>query len=166
MKENGQSLLEIAITLGIVIVVASALAIITINGIKNSQFSKNQALATKFAQEGLESVRTIRDRDYTVCLDKGNPSSCENWSKFWGISCDPSCEVNLSFNKPSCSPTEEEIPFCLIASEKKESIEGKFERQIQVTEAGPNQKQVKSKVSWTDASGTHASELVTILAKF
>jgi prepilin-type N-terminal cleavage/methylation domain-containing protein len=75
---KGQTLIEVLVALGIISVVATALAAVVITSASNAQFSKNQNMATQYTQEGMEIVRRMRDSDYTVfrtynsiyCLDK------------------------------------------------------------------------------------------------
>lgn len=66
INENGQSLLELVIVIAVMVVVIGALTFATIASLRNAQFSKNQAQATKLAQEGLEWVRTGRDRNKSI----------------------------------------------------------------------------------------------------
>src|SRR5438105_921832 len=85
--ESGQSLLEITLTLGIAALVISAIAITTIVGLQNSEYSQNQIQATKLAQEGLEAIRSMRDNDtpvtYSATLYCWNDSDT---SKIWTLS--------------------------------------------------------------------------------
>lgn len=166
-EQAGQTLLEIALTLGVAVIVASAIGIITFNGLKNSQFSKNQAQATKLAQEGLEKVRAIRDRDYTACTIENQPSSCQVWSSFWDFTCSPSCTFVLTDVAGKCSDGPGGIKFCLITSREPETLNpAQFKRQIIISDEGVSQKRVKAQVFWNDASGKHTSDLVTILARY
>ncbi len=63
LSEKGQSLLELLIVMTIVSIVVGGLAFAIIGSIRNASFAKNQAEATKFAQEGIERVRIGRDRN-------------------------------------------------------------------------------------------------------
>lgn len=63
MKKNqGQSLIEMVVAIAVVLIVIVALVAITTVSIRNANFSRNQALATKYAQEGIEKVRAYRDQ--------------------------------------------------------------------------------------------------------
>ncbi len=78
---GGQTMIEVLVALGTAVVVISAITVSVITSLKNSQFSKNQNLATQYAQGGMEIVRQIRNSEYSVfnsledkkyyCLDKG-----------------------------------------------------------------------------------------------
>lgn len=61
-NEKGQSLLELVVSIAIAILVLGALTFAIITSLRNASFASNQAQATKLAQEGLENVRSTRDR--------------------------------------------------------------------------------------------------------
>jgi len=58
---KGQSLFEVMFAVGIAALVMIAIVSLSTRSVKNSDFSKNNALATKYAQEGIEIVRQRRD---------------------------------------------------------------------------------------------------------
>lgn len=172
MRNNyGQSLLELVIALGLLTVVITVLAIATVNGLKNSQFSKNQAQATKLAQEGMEKIRTIRGRNYTVC----GPVGVTSWAALYTVSTSlcssaPECTYvlqNMSQAAASpCTSTEYWLnSAAALASERINVDNTTFERQIKVRDyqSDITQKEVTVMVSWTDISGQHSSKLTTIL---
>lgn len=73
--EKGQTLLEVLIALGVGVFVIVAAATLTSNSISNTQSSKDQNLATQFAQEGIEIARKDRlpaptGSDAVYCLVK------------------------------------------------------------------------------------------------
>ncbi|MCL5433256.1 MAG: prepilin-type N-terminal cleavage/methylation domain-containing protein [Patescibacteria group bacterium] len=78
--QKGQTIIEVLIALSVAVVVIAAISISVISALYNSQFSKNQNLATQYAQEGMEILRQIRNSDWTefssysgsYCLDKGS----------------------------------------------------------------------------------------------
>lgn len=61
-KNSGQSLLEAVIASGMILIVVGGLVAVVVGALKNSQFSKNQALATKYGSEAMEKVRVYRDQ--------------------------------------------------------------------------------------------------------
>lgn len=60
-NEKGQTLLEILFALGVVVVVTGATVTSVTKSLGNSQYAKNQNLATSYAQEGIAVVRKVRD---------------------------------------------------------------------------------------------------------
>lgn len=61
--EKGQSLVEVIIALAVAVIVIIALVRVVVTSIHNASFARNQALATKYAQEGLEKLRAYRDQN-------------------------------------------------------------------------------------------------------
>lgn len=67
---SGQSLVEILASLAVVsLIVAGALVGIS-HALKNSQFSSNQTLASKYAQEGVEKARDLKNQNETLFWQK------------------------------------------------------------------------------------------------
>jgi type II secretory pathway pseudopilin PulG len=60
-KHSGQTLIEMVVAVGMVSLVLVAIVAGIAISIRNSRFSKNKALATRFAQEGIEKFRFYRD---------------------------------------------------------------------------------------------------------
>lgn len=85
--EKGQSLIEVLVGLATAVLIIGAITVATISALNNAVYSKNQNLATNYAQQGIEIVRNLRDRNYsqfqqlngTYCLaktcDKIDPTS-------------------------------------------------------------------------------------------
>ncbi|MBI2021688.1 hypothetical protein HYS93_02255 [Candidatus Daviesbacteria bacterium] len=169
-SQKGQSLLEITVTIGLIVIVVTALTLTTILSLKNSRFSKDQVKATKYAQEGLERVRAIKGRDYAVC--KPSVTSVAKFSELWSTSniCPVGCKFVLTQASISSCPVAlaPDSPFWLLESSSLEQISDGFTREIVIKDIddGTKQKQVFSRVFWSDVSGKHSSELVTILANY
>lgn len=175
MNNKGQTLIELVVGLGLLAVTITILSVATITGLQNSQFSKNQAQATKLAQEGMEKVRSIRERNYTVC----GPSPVKDWNSIYStaMACQPnpaSCSYVLAtLSDPireGCTPSE----FWLNnvnSTQPEEIMTGgvSFNRLIIIKDYGTpsvlTQKEVTVTVSWTDLSGTHSSKLVTVMVE-
>ncbi len=196
MTQKGQSLLEIVTLTGVILAVVTGLTITVINGLKNSQFSQNQTQATKLAQEGLEEVRTIRDRNWMVCI-QGGAQTVLAWKDIFAnnytfgnrnpAAANP-CRTGPASQASSCiyrlNPTATcaslvggapaNTTYTLMSSQLLSNLDipetfpgTPFKRTIFVEDDVSNpttQKKVTSRVSWTDFSGTHQSEIVTVLA--
>ena len=75
--ESGQSLIEILLALALAVVVITGITFGVTSSLKNATFSKNQNLASSYAQEGMEIVRGIRDRSLNVFTSlPGGPNQC------------------------------------------------------------------------------------------
>jgi len=113
--ERGQTLIEALAALAITAIIVTAISVLVTSSLNNSQFSKNENLATKYAQEGMEIVRHVRDLSYnqfrnydgTYCLAKGattlgaSTSSCttpnvDNYVRSAQIQQNPGCGPNLA----------------------------------------------------------------------
>jgi type II secretory pathway pseudopilin PulG len=60
--ESGQTLVEILVAIAMVVLVLVAVVGRSVDSVRNSIFSRNEILATRFAQEGIEWGRSQRDR--------------------------------------------------------------------------------------------------------
>ena len=79
INPKGQTLIEALIALGAAVVIISAIAVVVITSVSNSDFSKYQNLATQYAQQGIDIMRSQSESDWTsftvkagtFCLSKG-----------------------------------------------------------------------------------------------
>lgn len=167
----GQTLLELVVALGLIGVSITAITILNINGLQNSQFSQNQLQATKLAQEGMDLVRVIREQDYTVCAPLNN--NTDLFSKIWdpAFTCpavSSGCNFNIVKAAGTCNLT---LPITttnlwLNLTSNNEILNGfgvRFKRNVTIIDILPNQKEVKVTVKWTDTSGTHVSNVSTVM---
>lgn len=171
MNNRGQTLMELVIGVGLVAVIVGAVAILTVSSLRNTQFSKNQAQATQLAQQNMEKVRTIKNSNFGVCLENELSSGiCSTWEQIWttnfgtmSAGCTTGCTFEL---KNSCTVAGGEVkPLCLSYKAAKTTIGGNFTYQVIVENETVGEKKVTSNVFWTDISGEHSSQLVTVLGK-
>lgn len=158
-NSKGSTLLEVLVSLALVLFVVTALTITTINGLKNSQLSQNQLQATKYAQEGVEQIKQARERNCKIFVTgESDPyvwygPGQSIWNRSLGAT-----DFKLNVSGTECNLNQ-------VNSE--ETIVSKFSRKITLQDDGSNsdRKKVTVKVSWTDFSGAHKSELITILSE-
>lgn len=148
-SEKGQTLLELVVAITVAVLVLGSLVFATITSLRNAQLAKNQAQATKLAQEGLEDIRTLRDRNGGIVYNGINIE----FSDLWGIGF--SCPGNCYFFFNSSG--------VLISSASFENIPPNFKRQILIEGGTSDSKQITAIVQWDDLFGTHQSKLTTIL---
>ena len=165
-NSKGQTMLEIVIMLSVLLIVTSAVVIISVNSLRNSQFSKNQTQATRLAQEGIDKVRTgIKKNCPIVNLDAQSYYWYENAVLVWSISINNgSIPRNYSINLESspCQFTEVSTG----SGDNLDSNFGKlFNRQILISDDTATTKKVNSLVEWTDFSGKHTSNIVTVVSQ-
>ena len=167
--DRGMSLVEVIIAMSVGAVVILALSLLVINSLKNTKHSQTQTLATKYASDGLEKIRTLRDRDGVVNFDYAT-NSCtgvagvaDNFSDLWCIHMSGNCSSGLCYFKLlSNSSLQKATVF-----EYEELPEG-LKRQIIIednltADRFKSEKKVTVKVIWTDTSGAHESNLQTLL---
>lgn len=135
-KKNGQSLLEVLVAMAIAILILAALAMAVISAVRNAQFAKNQTLATKYANEGLEWLRAERDADWTSFTAKAGSSYCLNDLSWVGGSCSGFLLANI-FKREATLIT----------------IEADSKVEVQLT------------VSWRDSLGSHQVTLDSYFTK-
>lgn len=142
-SQGGQSLLEVLVALGIVLLVILALVRAAVVSIRNADFSKKQAQATSYAQEGMENIRAFRD---------------SNWDGFWVVATGATyCLVGAipsgNCPAPTCLTLGNVFTRC-VKIETVDSTLGKERAKVTVT------------VSWTDSVGIHKSELISYFSKW
>lgn len=188
-SERGQSLLEVIIAMAVGILVVTALVFATIFSLRNAQFAKNSAQATKLAQEGIERARIGRDRNQCIInLDSsvdswnGNSSnrSCTGTGSIWTYqisgntltSCEnptiaKKCYFNIDLNGVlNYIGSFASFPESSYG-ENISSANQVFQRVVMLSDDAnyPTQKTVTIIVQWTDFAGPHESKLTTILRK-
>jgi len=122
---KGQTLIEVLVALAIAVVVVTSITILSITSLNNAQFVRDQEQATKYAQEGIEVMRALRNSNYagfaaynnTYCLGAGRQT--------------------LGSPAGDCTPTK---------------IDNKFVRSVQIQQdgCGTSLSSVVVTVAWND----------------
>ncbi len=176
MKQKGQTLIELIISVALILIIITGVTMLTVKGLQNSQFSRNQVQATKLAQEGIEKMRTIRDNSFTIC---GWALSANTVAPngLWSAVCPSGCRYILQSSAGTCNSTATSTLWAnyTASTTTVESIVVggvTFQRYVVVTNgtdlagsANVNVKNVDVIVSWTDSSGSHDSKVSTVLSK-
>lgn len=141
MKEKGQSLFEVVLALGLATLIIVAIVSLATSSVRNTSFSKDKTVATRYAQEITEWLRGQRDEDWDVfstnILFCPTPPHVQCFDELiWG-------------DCGACSSTE--------------LIENKFIREISFTSVAADSISVEIKVSWSDSQGLHEVRSSTIL---
>ncbi len=157
-NQKGQTLLEVTISVGVAVIIITALTIVTITGLRNAEFAQNQTLATKLAQDWLDQVRSFRDQNSTVCNADGSVTDWNSAGGLFAQSCASACTYLVKPASASCRLDPRPVGGF-------DTTQKPFSKQISISDYGINQKKVTSLVQWTDFSGTHQSQLVEILSK-
>ena len=135
--EKGQSLFEVVLALAVAaLIIISIVALATIS-IRNANFSRNQSLATRYAQGAIEWLRGQRD---------------EGWDAFTTRALTPLwCLKSLSW-------TDAIIGGCGSSGFISDTI---FKREISFTILDASSIDTEVKVYWQDAQGLHETKTVT-----
>lgn len=109
--QKGETLLEALVALGLVAIVITAIANVVTVSLNNAQYNENQSLATKYAQQGLETVRQIRNASYAsfrtynglYCFGKGQTSLGVPQSSCTTANADTFVRSVVIENTPGCA---------------------------------------------------------------
>lgn len=141
-------MVEVIVASGIVTLVLSGLVSAITYGLTSVQYSRNKALATKYAQEAVEWVRSKRD-------------ASSNWAAFYALGTTPTtyCMQTLSWSVSSpCNPIDD--------------VYDKFVRTVTLTGNGntpPNANDrvlVEVVVTWNEGRRTSNVNLETYLSSW
>lgn len=157
---KGQTLMEVVVAVAVGILVVAALVFATIFSLRNANFAKNQAQSTKFAQEGIEQVRSIRDRDGAVFFTHSGGSTSK-FSDLWSVRLSDSC-TPCFFTLVSSSNNLNQA-----AAQSFETLTNAMQRQVQISDDVnfDKEKTITVVVKWSDFAGPHESKLTTVLRK-
>lgn len=192
-SEKGQTLLELVVVISVVVVVVGALTFAIIASIRNASFAQNQLQATKLAQEGIERVRTGRDRVQKITISgtdvtswnsdltdpgsiwnyqiSGASSECEtkqpNISGKCYFNVSPAGSLqNIGFSKTTFPDNAEPIPQDKPVFKRAITLSDDLNENGDYTDDDyQNAKRATALVRWTDFSGSHESRLTTILRR-
>lgn len=140
-KENsqGQSLFEVVISLAVITLIIVSLVILATNSIRNTSFSKNKTLSTRYVQELDEWLRSERDVDWDIFATRALTARY--------------CLQTLSWDTAiidGCGDTEVVADTVL-------------HRELFFTIVDPANIEIQVVVYWTDANGTHEVRSITNL---
>lgn len=158
MSSKGQTLIEVIVASSVGILVVLALTFAVIFSLRNANLAKNQAQATKLAQEGIERMKSLRDRDGAVDYTRTDLDSTHTstFQDLWTISfsCPGNCYFYFNGNTLMGG-----------TSANSETIAPNFQRVVEIEDEAPEQKRISAVVRWSDFAGEHQSRLTTILGK-
>lgn len=140
ISSRGQTLAEVVVAIGVVVLLVTGLVVGTSVTLKASQYGKARSQAVQYAQEAVEIARTLRDNGWTTFASYGGVSPvfwCLDKSGVWTAMSD-SCSAN---------------------------IDNFYTRQVTFTWADPRMK-VDVLVSWTDGNKTYTVPISTYITQW
>jgi Tfp pilus assembly protein PilV len=67
----GQSLVEAIVAIGITVLVITGLVVLAVGAVRSATLARNRSLAVQYAQEGMEALRSVRDRSFSELPTSG-----------------------------------------------------------------------------------------------
>ena len=145
---KGQSLVEVVVAFGVVIVIVTALLSSTLVSIKAARIGKMRTQAIKYAQEGIELARSLRDTNEWTIFQAYAGGVPEGYTLTYCVDRMLSWPVSSG----ACS-----VP----------NIDTIYTRNVTLTWDDINaQMAVKSSVTWLEGSITKTSEFTTTLTEW
>ena len=86
LNNRGQTIIEAVVALASILLILGAISVSITTSVSNSQFIKNQSLASKYAQDGIEYIRYIR---------KTQPVAFDGYSGIYCLNTNPNALVQL-----------------------------------------------------------------------
>jgi Tfp pilus assembly protein PilV len=130
---EGQSLFEVVLALGLATLIIVAIVSLATNSIRNTSFSRDKTLSTRYTQEATEWLRGQRDEDWDVFTANIIFCPAPPYTQ---------CLDTLSWG--DCGACGED-----------ELIENKFKREVSFTEVAADSVSMEVRVYWTDSQGLH-----------
>lgn len=137
---SGQTLVEIVVAIGVVVLLVTGLVAGATMTIKSAQYSRAKSSAVRYSQEALEKARALRDSGWEGFMAYGSPTGttwCLDKSGSWTQGA-VNCPVN---------------------------IDGFYTRSVTYVWQDPNMK-VSVATTWTDGVKTYRVDLGTILTQW
>jgi Tfp pilus assembly protein PilV len=148
LRISGQSLFEVVVAIGVAALILVAAASLSTASVRNTNFSKNNALATKFAQEGGEWIRQQRDAGWE------NVRSNTNKVCLGTLSWSASCDIDITFSRSLMFDCKIFDPDTGVTTN-----DGSCGASTNIIDSYVT-------VSWTDGNGTHEVKNVTSLTRW
>lgn len=149
-QKNGQTMVEMLVAVAIVVLVLVTVVSRVVAAVASANFARNQALSTRFSQEGLEWARSQRDSLGWVGFSPYISSS--------PTYCVPDLSLGIGALTSGTCLTTATIPGTI------------FLREVRFIYAAPGGQEpytdIISTVSWRDRVGWHRSTLTTRLTRW
>lgn len=146
-SRRGQTLIEVIIAVGLIVLVLTTLASGVALGVKNNRYAKDAALSKEYVRESLEWLRNMRDQT--------------GWETFAGILDRDTGGTTLTYCLTSLPATPDAFNGLNNGNcGGSQTIDGRFTRQMAITLAGnprPTSARVVVTVSWVDGAKTFSS---------
>lgn len=140
---SGQTLVEVIVAIGVVVLLVTGLIVSTSMTLKASQYGKMRSLGTQYAQEAIESTRNLRDSGWNAFF-----------SLYGGGGVSP---ISWCLNK--AGEWSQMVGVCL------PNIDSFYTRVVTFTWDDPRMK-VDVAVTWVDGAKTYSSLVSTFFTQW
>lgn len=143
---SGQSLFEVVMALGIMAMIIVTLVLLATLSIRNSSYSVNKSLASKYSQEMIEWLRSQRDTDWDSFYQK---TTAQKW-------CMPTLSWTESIMNVACYPDNPVV-----------GTNNLF-REVTLSSSlvDPQNVEVDVNVYWNDSQGRHEVHTNTVFSNW
>jgi len=143
-RVEGQSLIEVVVALGVVLLVVIALVQAVTTSIKSADRAKKTAQAASYCQEGMENIRAYRDAGWTTFSSRVGPNVGD---------------TSINYDLPGSIPAATACP-------STPNLVNTFTRCVKFERSATEKVKIILTVSWADSSGTHKSDLISYFTKW
>lgn len=84
---EGQSIIEALVALSSILISLAAISVAIITSVNNTQFIKDQSIASKYAQQGMEYIKYIRNNDPATFFSYNGIKCMNQDDSFLNTSC-------------------------------------------------------------------------------
>jgi len=142
-RRSGQSLVEVVVVTGIVMLILVALVAGAMIAVRNSQFSRASTRAIQLSREATEWLRGERKNSWSELVNHSGDYCLESDLNF-----------DISVNASGNCPTTYTI------------IDDQFTRKAALTKESSEKVKITVTTSWTDSNGEHNEQVITYLTKW
>ncbi len=148
-RTRGQTIIEVIVVIGIVVVLTTGLIAGTTSSLKSAQSDRSRSEAVKYAQEGIEVARQLRDENWDTFFSYGGSVYC--------LGSDAKGNTNFVVSTGGQCPTN------IMMQDGTLSI---FTRSVQFAWQGNSGMQIVVTVSYPENSQTKNVQLTTYLTQW
>jgi Tfp pilus assembly protein PilV len=147
---GGQTLFEVIFVIGVISVILVGILSLSTSSVRDSNYSNSKSIATKYAQEGAEWIRSQRDANWDSFLTHTNATCLGSLS--WSSSCTITGTLFSRSIAFVCYRYTSGPPVSTVS--------------VSCGSTGVNMVDATVIVSWNDAQGTHQSKSITTLTRW
>lgn len=150
--QSGQTLIEVIVAIGLVVLVLITLVSALTLAIRNNQFAKDQVLARNYARESLEWLRSLRNQ--------------MEWSSFYDMIVADAPPVTYCLPTLPATTTLAQALGNTVCSATDIIPSTRYQRSILFTAPATDEVDAVVTVQWIDGGKTHQSQSTLILRKW